>query len=136
MIQKLKNWFSKQAKKSVPDTNGEELVAFFNITIDAEDNLVFTSDFKDGHEDAMSHLVFLLCSGTLMDLVGNLVEKRCGDDTEKRDLILSQAYKLIMEHMSTSMSDEEEDDDDDDPVVDPCNVFSPKMRDETSEGDD
>lgn len=129
MINKLKNWFSKRGKRPTSDIDNS--VAFVNITVDAEQGLTLTSDFIDGHEQEMSHLVFLLCSGALMDMMGNVVEQRCGKDTKKRDLILSEAYKLIMENITANA--DEDDEDDDEPVVDPCHVFNPKMHSEMSE---
>lgn len=138
MIQTLKDWFSKRAKKSAPDIEEENSVAFFNLAVDAEHGLTITADYIDGNESAMAHLVFLLCSGSLMELVGGIIEQRCGEDTEKRDAILSEAYQLIMQNITQSMNttEDSEDDDDNEPVVDPCNVFNPKMNNEMSEDSD
>ena len=138
MIKKIKGWFSKQVKKSLPVETEiteeveeeEDVVAFFNLAIDSENNLVMTSDFIDGNESAMAKIVFLLCSGTLMELVGDVVSQRCAEDTKQRDEILTEAYDLIMKNLASSMNEEE---DDDEPVVDPCNVFNPRMNEDDEE---
>lgn len=128
MITKIGNWFSKLVKKSPskeedlpPELN--DIVAFFNITINSDNEAVFASDFLEGNEEAMAKLVFMLCSGALMDVVANIVAQRCKDNEESRDKILSDAYNMILENVSNTMTESEKLIDDENPLVDPCFVF-------------
>ena len=138
MSEILKSLYSKLAKKLLPSKELEDeeeplnIVAFFNLAVNDQNELVISSDFIDGNEDAMSKLVYLLCSGGLMEIVGNIVSQRCEDNEEQRDQILADAYSMIMQNLTKLMTDSE---DEDEPVVDPCFVFRPK-QDEEDEDDD
>jgi len=135
----LKNLCSKLVKRLLPSDKTQEteeqlnIVAFFNIAVNDENELVISSDFLDGHEEAMSKLVFLLCSGSLMEIVGNVVQQRCGDDKTTRDQILAEAYSMMMQNLTQIAADSE---DDDNPVVDPCFVFRPKQDEEDEDDTD
>jgi len=134
MIQILSDLFSKLVKKS-PSSEEEpveefvDVAAYFNIAVNKEGELVISSDYLDGYEEHMSKLVFMLCSGSLMETIGEIIAERCGDDEKARDKILSEAYNLLLARVSDLMEDDE---DDEEPVVDPCYVFRPKME----EGED
>lgn len=122
MIEKIKGWFSKRDKKQLyddvpPITNA---VAFCTIVLTDEDSLIVSSDCKDGHDEAMAKMIFLLSSGALMETMNNLVCQKYADNEKKRDEVLQLAYSLMMQNL-----DEEDgtDIDDEEPVIDPCNVF-------------
>jgi hypothetical protein len=126
MINLLKTWYSSLVKKpSEPEEQEEDnSVAYCFLGVDKEDNLYIDINFIDGHEDAIAKLVYILCSGKMMELTGGLISERCADNIEQRDFILTEAFNMIKRDFPGI------DDDEEDPVVDPCNVFRPNQGEE------
>lgn len=145
MRQILNALYSKLVKKlpsEIEEAEDEvlDIVAFFNVGINDKDEIIISSDFLDNHEDAMAKLVYLLCSGTLIETINGIVEKRCEGDEQLKDRILASAYNMMMYSLSTMMQnsddDDDNDDDDNEPVVDPCFVFQPKNTGEEEDEED
>jgi hypothetical protein len=113
----LCKFFKKQS------TEQEDIIAYYHIFITKDNNLVISGDFTDGNESVMAKLVFMLCSGSLTNYVLQVVEDKCGKDTDSCNQVLSESYDLLDKYIYSKMDSEESDDDDDEPMVDPCNVF-------------
>jgi hypothetical protein len=155
MINKLKNWYSKLVKcppieEKIDDSECDDVcsccrdcsvedddedsddtdntVAYFHIAVSKDNNLLVEGDFRDGHEDDMSKLVFLISAGALSDFVAEIVFDRCDENVKKTNKIMDEAYRMIGEYLKKN-----EDTEDENPVVDPCDVFNPKN---TGEEDD
>jgi hypothetical protein len=121
MIKKFKDWLFKRAKDSPSDEPSiKNAVGFCTIVLTSEDALIVSCDCKDGHDEAMSKMIFLLSSGALMETMNNLVCQKYENDTQTRDRVIEDAYKMMMQNLEREDDDELEDED---PVVDPCNVF-------------
>ena len=112
------------------EEDSDNTVAYFHIAISKDNNLLVEGDFRDGHDADMSKLVFLINAGALSDFVAEIVYDRCGEDGEQTNSILEASYKMIGEYLEKQESDE---DNDEEPVIDPCDVFSPRN---SSEGED
>lgn len=121
MIEKIKGWFSKRGKKQLSNDSPEikNAIAYCTIVLTDEDALIVSSDCKDGHDEAMAKMIFLISSGALMETMNNLVCQKYEDNEKKRDEVLQLAYALMMQNLG----EEDEEIDEEDPVVDPCNVF-------------
>jgi hypothetical protein len=108
----------------------DDTVAYFHIAVSKDDKLIVEGDFREGHDADMSKLVFLINAGALSDFVAEVVYNRCGEDGEQTNTILKEAYRMIAEYLEKQECDENEDGE---PVVDPCNVFSPRNSNENEE---
>jgi hypothetical protein len=115
------------------EEDSDNTVAYFNIAISKDNNLLVEGDFREGHDADMSKLVFLINAGALSDFVAEIVYDRCGEDGEQTNAILKESYRMIAEYLEKQESDE---DNDDEPVIDPCTVFSPRNGNEEDEGED
>ena len=115
------------------EDDGDNTVAYFHIAVSKDDQLMVEGDFREGHEDDMSKLVFLINAGALSDFVSEVVYNRCGEDGEQTNAILKKAYQMIAEYLEKQENDENEDGE---PVVDPCDVFSPRNGNDDEDDDE
>ena len=122
----LNNLYSKFFKKPFANDaaqhvkNRDNVIAYANIAITDDNDMLLCGDFSDGHESDMAKLIFLLSSGSLSNFIIQILMEKCGEESEITQKVLLEAESLMEQYLKTQILDDE---DDDEPVVDPCNVF-------------